>query len=293
MPLAGPVSYLSVADQFLEHWSRVNQLMGDGGSLELGHGIDRDAVIKVRKRLMEAQEAVTKSRIAREEERRHLSDLDAMIGRRVMQFNLSQVTEAAVETPDELVRVWLALEKEGRQIELDGGFSRLDFVTDLSARKLVATALSSSERSLSSARGIRDGAQEQLHAYLEFYRERIEERFPKGDDIRDSLPALDLRPGLKPMAVAVFGRWQDAAAVIAWEPSDEPELDHYEVRAMAGDHYEAEDEVCLAVIPPDGPWRHSSGFALEEAGSIATFRVYVVLRSGHERGSQPVTVVRN
>lgn len=293
MPLAGPVSYLPVADQFLEHWSALESSMGDSSTLNLGHGIDRAAVLEVRARLAQATKAVTRSRIAREEERRHLMELDSMISRRLTQFNRQlAVSGQEAETPEEVVRLWTALEqKEGERL-LDGEFSRLDFSTDLSARKLVASALSASEKALSSARGGRDGAQDQLHAFLELYRERVIELYPPGHEIRESLPALDLRRGAHPQAVEVSGRWQETAAIIAWEASDEPELDRYEVRAMAGEHYDSEDETALASISPDEPLKWSTVFALDEPGSAAVFRVYVVLRSGHERGSLPVVVVR-
>ncbi len=293
MPLAGPVSYLPVADQFLEHWSALEASLGDSSTLNLGHGIDRAAVLEVRARLAQATEAVTRSRIAREEERRHLAELDTMISRRLAQFN-RQLAEPGHEagTPDEAVRIWSAMEQKVGERFLDGEFSRLDFSTDLSARKLVASALTASEKALSSARGGRDGAQDQLHAFLELYRERVLELFPSGHENRESLPALDLRRGTHPVAVDVSSRWQETAAIIAWESSDEPELDHYEVRAMAGDQYESEDEISLACISPEEPLKWSTVFALDEPGAMAVFRVYVVLRSGHERGSQPVVVVR-
>jgi hypothetical protein len=293
MPLAGPVSYLPVADQFLEHWSALESSLGDAAALNLGHGIDRAAVREVRARLAQATEAVTRSRIAREEERRHLAELDAMISRRLAQFN-RQLAEPGHEagTPDEAARIWAALEQKGGERFLDGEFSRLDFTTDLSARKLVAGALTASEKALSSARGGRDGAQDQLHAFLELYRERVLELFPSGHESRETLPALDLRRGTHPLAVEVSGRWQETVAIISWEASEEPELDHYEVRAMAGDQYESEDETALARISPEDPLHFSTLFALDEPGAKAVFRVYVVLRSGHERGSQPVVVVR-
>jgi hypothetical protein len=116
-----------------------------------------------------------------------------------MQFNLKRSgTGGEVRTSDEMVRAWLELETSEPQFQLDGGFSRLDFVTDLSARKLVASAFSVSDRALSASRGARDGGQEQLHALLELYRERVMELFPKGHDLRERLPVLDLRPGPKP-----------------------------------------------------------------------------------------------
>ena len=92
--------------------------------------------------------------------------------------------------------------------------------------------------------------------------------------------------------VEVTARWQDTAAVIAWQESEEAESDHYELSAMAGEVYESEDEVVLERVSPEGPMRVGTTFGLDEAGATVVVRVYVVLRSGHERGSVPMVVVR-
>jgi len=38
MPLTGPVSYLPVADEFLDHWSSVESALGDAGAPGTGAG---------------------------------------------------------------------------------------------------------------------------------------------------------------------------------------------------------------------------------------------------------------
>jgi hypothetical protein len=293
MPFVGPASYLSIADQFLDHWSRVESSHGPA-RLDLALGIDRQTVAEVRHQLAESQDAVTKSRISREEERRHLVELDAMIKERIGQFNARcGGKEVEVRTAEEVTQVWLAIEQAGENLLLEGEVSRLDFVTDLCARKLVASAFSVFERALSSARGERDGAQEQLHACLEVYRKAIEERFPVGHQLREGLPTLLLRPGPKPVAVSISASWQESWAHIAWEKSEEAELDRYEVRGMAGDQYDQEDEELLGQVAVEDAPRFLTAFALSEPGAVAVFRVYVILRSGQERGSQPVVVVRS
>lgn len=294
MPLTGPVSYLPVADQFLEHWSRVESSLGDDASLNLGHGIDRDAVLEVRSRLAAALESVTKTRIVRETERRDLVELDALVARLLGLFNRQVLAPGAeARTADEAAKIWFEREKAGEKILLDGVFTRMDFVTDCSAWKLVSSALTAAEKALSSARGARDGAQDQLHAFLELYAERVAELFPRDHELRESLPPLMLGRGQVPEAVDISARWQETSAIIAWPESDEPDLDRYEVRAMAGETYEAEDETLVESVACGERLSIATTFALEEKGAVATFRVYVVLRSGHERGSRPLTVVRS
>lgn len=77
---------------------------------------------------------------------------------------------------------------------------------------------------------------------------------------------------------------------MTWKASSEPELLAYEVRGVPGESYEAEDEVVLAVVPPDGPRVLLTGFGLGAPGASAGYRLYVVLGSGRERGGAPVFV---
>ena len=293
MPLVGPASYLSVADQFLEHWSRVESSDGPV-TFDLAGGIDRRAVAEVRSRLGEAQKAVTNSRNSREEERRNLAELDSMIEDRMGQFYAQcGGKEDDVRTADEVLRSWMAIEQAGENLLLEGGFSRLDFLTDLCARNLVASAFSVFDRALSSAREERDGAGEQLDAYLKLYWETIQNQVPVGHLLREGLPLLDLRLGPKPAPVPISASWQEGSALVAWERSEEAELDRYEIRGMAGDHYDQEDEELLGRAFAEDEPRFSTAFALSEPGAVAVFRVYVILRSGHEQGSQPVLVRRS
>jgi hypothetical protein len=292
MPLTGSVSYLSVADQFLDHWSAVELCLGEEAPLNLGHGVDRATLLELRARLEKSLAVVTRFRISREVGRRDLKELDGMVERHLAEFNRQMMEPGnEVHSPEEVSKVWFEREQKGESISLEGGLNRMDFVTDISAHRLVISALRGAEKSLTAARGARDGAQDQLRALLVRYRDWVAGEFPSGHEHRESLPCLDLPDGPFPAAVVAAGRWQDDAAIITWEVSAESELNYYDVRSMAGETYESEDEVSLAVIFPGEILRVSTVFALDEVGAAASFCVYVVLRSGHERGSLPVTVV--
>jgi hypothetical protein len=220
MPLTGPASYLSVADQFLDHWSAVKSSLGEEVPQNLGYGVDRETLLELRARLEKSFEVVTRFRISREVGRRDLLELDGLVERHLAEFN-RQVMEPGkeVHSPEEVSKVWFEREQRGESISLDGGLNRMDFVTDISAHRLVISALRGAEKSLSAARGARDGALDQLRALLVRYCEWVAEEWPSGHEHRESLPCLDLPEGPYPAAVVAAGSWQDEAAVITWEAS--------------------------------------------------------------------------
>ncbi len=148
--------------------------------------------------------------------------------------------------------------------------------------KRVASAFSVFERALSSARGERHGAQE---------------RFPVGPQLREGLPTLLLRPGSKPVAASISASFDlrlltGKLGAHRLGKREEAELDRYEVRGMAGDHYDQEDEERLGQVAVEDAPRFLTAFVLSERGAVAVFRVHVILRSEQECGSQPVVVVR-
>ena len=79
---------------------------------------------------------------------------------------------------------------------------------------------------------------------------------------------------------------------MTWSESSEAALARYEVRGSAGDDYETDDEIVLATVLPTGSREVLTDFALNTPGLTAGFKVYVVLETGNERGSEAVFVTR-
>jgi hypothetical protein len=62
---------------------------------------------------------------------------------------------------------------------------------------------------------------------------------------------------------------------------------------VPGPDYAGEDETLIATLPPDAaPREFRSAFSLGQPGMATAFKVYVVLATGHEAGSRPVTAHR-
>lgn len=293
MPLCGPVSFLPVTDELLAHWTAVDTTLGASGPITLYGGMNRAALRDLRSRLVQAQREVAEIRRTRAAEKRDLQALSISIDRRLAQFN-QKVTEwgKSASSPDEAAAVWLELERSGGAFNLPTRYGRLDFVTDLSARKLIENALTSAERMLMMVRGHRDSLQDQLHAFVALYREQVSDVLAKGHELLGTLPLLSLPRGHLPEAVDLHGMWDGKAALLRWEAANEYDLVRYDIRGMAGAEYEVEDEMPVASIAAGEPCELVTSFELEESAAVTSFRVYAVLASGHERGSQPVVVER-
>jgi hypothetical protein len=133
-----------------------------------------------------------------------------------------------------------------------------------------------------------------IYDILKLYRAKLPTKFPAGHALLDSLPDLTPAAGHTPDAVEVTAVW-DAAAVkgkITWTESPEATLSHYEVRGVAGDVYVSADETLLASVAPADAREFLTDFALSVPGVVAGFKVYVVLTTGNERGSEAVFVTR-
>ncbi len=78
---------------------------------------------------------------------------------------------------------------------------------------------------------------------------------------------------------------------MTWTPSTNPNLYHYSVRTSPGPKYKAADESVVA----EGA-KTDTSFSTDEGlvspGATALFRVYVVLTTANEKGSNTVSVTR-
>ena len=133
-----------------------------------------------------------------------------------------------------------------------------------------------------------------IYPILKDYRAKLPSVFPEGHAVRESVPALTPAPGHTPDEVTAAVVWDvpAAQAKVTWTASAEADIAHYEVRGVAGDSYVAADETVLATVPPGDAREVLTDFALPSAGVTAGFKVYVVLHTGNERGSEAVYVTR-
>lgn len=100
--------------------------------------------------------------------------------------------------------------------------------------------------------------------------------------------------GSTPDPVVLTGEWDSTSneAKLTWTASDNPNLERYSIRYVTGDDYEDRLESTLASIEKDAPRELTTTQGFAEPGAKVAFKVYVILTTGNERGSNAVVVER-
>jgi hypothetical protein len=125
------------------------------------------------------------------------------------------------------------------------------------------------------------------------YREAIKVEYGESHPFFASLPRIYPAPGSTPDTVTLTGQWDvpQNAAALSWTASTDPNFDHYEVRMSPGSNYDAVTATVIANMDAGTlDWLTIDGLA--SSGDTASFRVYVILTTGNEAGSNTLTVTR-
>jgi hypothetical protein len=129
---------------------------------------------------------------------------------------------------------------------------------------------------------------------MQKYRTAIEFEYGPGHPFTESLPDLSPAPGSTPDAVVLSGQWgtlPTLAAQLTWTASANPNLQVYQLRGCNGPNY-IEDESSLITNMLPGTLGTTTLFGLEFPGDQATFKIFVILTTGNQAGSNAVTVTR-
>lgn len=327
MPISGASSYVPTCQAFLSHWEDVDSVLGAATPLTiagqvLGQStpIFRAGFEALYNSLLAQRDAVTTTLVDLDLARGDAQDLRAKLVTRIGQFigevrgNLAgtKYERALPELPDSqstqdtlqkatvrAVALWTKLNADlttgmTLPLVLEGGFA-LGGLTDLmNAIPLTYLALEKARGQVKLEREERNDLQDRIYPVLKAYRQVMPQKFPAGHALITALPDLTPKPGATPDAVALTAVWSaaDTKAKLEWAASSESALDHYEVRAVPGEEYDVDDEVQVASIPKNGPRLLLTEQFLSAPGQHASFKVYVVLTTGNEAGSEPVTVTR-
>ena len=176
---------------------------------------------------------------------------------------------------------------------LTGSYALATFVADVAALRTAFANITSTAEAATFARKTRDAAIIPLRARLVQYRQAVAGSFPAGSALIASLPRLSPRRGSTPKAVILTGEWNALynVARLIWTASPAADLAHYSIRYHPGPRYKAAEEQAVDSAPA-GIQTLNTPTGLVAPGSVAWFKVYVVTGTGHEKGSNPVRVVR-
>ena len=322
MPISGPSSYLPTLDAFLSHWAEANTLIG-GGGVVLEDGTTRTALSTLRDNLDDARDAVADARVERALARADLLTKLTALQARAVEFNArvrgdlpgSGFAEALPEAFSvgqneavvreglrRMAKIWDKINQLGSTAPpgvsppytLSDGYQLATLDTDRTALRDAYRALSDADVELTLARSTRNKVQTVIYPKLKSYRQKIGGYDASYPELVETLPALTPPDGHTPAAVPAQAVW-DAPAVkakVTWAASTDTNLMRYEVRGCAGDDYQVEDEIVLATVLPGAARELLTDFALNTGGLTAGFKVYVILETGNEKGSEAVYVVR-
>lgn len=320
MALTGPSSYVPTIGLFLSHWNDVDAELGAGGPFVLPDGTTHAQLTTYRDDLQTFASNIQSRLNDREIARGQIELQRAVMIGRVGDFNRrvraylasspytralpdvpgSSSGEARMLTPlDDMATLWEKINAATipgftPPLLLLDDIDHATFTTDLATLKTAYHTWGDADQSLKVEREKRNDLQDVARPALRDYRATVQATFPPDHALVDSLPAMSPSPGSStPGAVTASALWDPATmeAVISWTNSTDPDLSEYSIRMTPGPTYDEDLETIIgSAIPGTLEFRTTQGLA--NPGDTATFRVYVVLTTGTEAGSNTPTVVR-
>jgi hypothetical protein len=173
------------------------------------------------------------------------------------------------------------------------GYAVAQLQTDLAALRTQFKAVVDAENDARMSRRQRDALLDPLRGRFVSYREGIEVEYGEQHAFTTSLPDVSPSPGSTPDAVQAAVAWDGVTteAVVTWTGSTNPNLQHYEVRVSPGATYDSGTaSVAGQVLAGTEEFRTTQELA--SPGDTATFKVFVVLTTGNQAGSNAVTITR-
>lgn len=200
---------------------------------------------------------------------------------------------------DDVASVWTRINADATvpnftpPLLLRAAYPLATFVTDLAALRAAYKAVTVAENDLRIDRVHRDQLLTPLRDRMVSYRQAIEVEYGAEHAFFISLPAVYGAPGSTPDPVTLSGNWVSppGSAVLSWAESTGPNLDHYLVRFSPGATYDSGNASIIANLPP-GSTTHETLDGLANPGDTASFKVFVVLTTANEAGSNTVTITR-
>jgi hypothetical protein len=318
MAISSIGSYLGTMDEFIDHWTAVNaavspaELLLAGGYALTDFSTDRDAI----------ETALTAVQSA--DNSRQIAAGNRDLKKAALRMRLAQYRAAVTgilagtaysksppklpkftATPgvfrdalDDMANGWNHVNTDTIDgftppLLLAGGYALATFNTDLvdlRAAFLASTNADDDDRLTRDSRNVLLGP---AKARMVQYRQAVKSILPSGSALLLNIPAVSPPPGSTPAPVNASGDWNAGTSMadLTWSASPNPNLDHYSVRTAPGPKYKAADESVVGEV--DKTLTHySTDEGLVAPGATALFRVYVVLTTANEKGSNTVGVTR-
>lgn len=322
MPLDSIGSYVTVMDEVLAHWEDVNVALGAPPAAELMlQGAYTRALFLTDRNAVEAaimeiedlengrQTAAANRDLLKAAIRPKLGQFRAML-RAVLPHTkypraapvmpqLGSVESRFLAPFDDMHSLWTRINADASLAGFTpplviGGYALATFTTDLAALRTAFGGLTTAENDLNIGLKSRDALLRPARERMVQYRAAVEAVLGPAHPLTLSLPILFPAPGSTPDPVTLSGSWNAAAfqAELTWTASTDPDLQEYEVRMSPGATYDPNTATVAGNVPASGAQTLLTSAGLANSGDTASFKVFVILTTANEAGSNTVTITR-
>lgn len=322
MPLIDLGSYVTTGEEFKSHWTDVDaaRVAAGGTALVLADG---SALADLTAAVAAAATAITAGEdfenaislaITNRDNRRVTLRERVIEFREAAEYRLkgSGYVRALPDTPhpnaseqkflkalDDMASLWVRINADATlpnftpPLVLRETFPLALFQTEVAALRVNYKTLTDAENDARIARGQRDVLLTPLRDRFVMYRAAILVEYGAMHPFTTTLPDVYVQPGSTPSPVPLTGTWNPttAQAEFNWPASDDPNLDEYEMRMSPGPTYDAATATVIGHIPA-GTTTFATSEGLASSGDVASFKLFVKLTTGHEAGSNTVTITR-
>jgi hypothetical protein len=173
------------------------------------------------------------------------------------------------------------------------GLTQALFAADILACRAAYHAIREAENNLNVARKERQTLLDDAKERMVQYRAAVEGIFGPTHPLTLSLPALSPAPGSTPTPVVLSGALNPTTNQVEfnWPPSDNPDLEEYEMQMSDGATFDAATATVIGNIPA-GTTTFVTSTGVENPGDVASYKLFVRLTTGNAAGSNTVTITR-
>jgi len=204
-----------------------------------------------------------------------------------------------LKAADDTASLWTRIDAETAiggftpPLLMRGNYTLAAFIADLATMRTYFGDVRQAENDARLARKNRDVLLDPLRERMVQYRAVIEVEYGVGHPFVQSLPDVYDSAGSTPDAVTASGQWDEMSmqAMLTWTPSTNPNLVEYEVRMTPAATYDSNNASTIGNLTP-GFEQFETMEGLANPGDVASYKVYVLLSTGNEAGSNTVTITR-
>lgn len=318
MPFSGPSSYLPTIDEFVGHWTDVDAALSPAlltlnpdayglEQLEIDRGLLASAITTLEVEINDWEVLRGQRDNQKEPLQERMRQLNAYVKSQLRDSSYVEAVRPTIQI-NEYEGKWLVIMEDcvnmwsdintappagfTPPLLLHGGYALATFTTDTAALKATFASLGVAEQHVDKVLEDRDKIYRRIRDRLVQYREAVIAQFPQDDPLVLSLPRVSPLPGHTPEPVVLSGSWNAGTlkADLSWTASTDVDLDHYEVRRSGSDPYNSNTEVMVDSVPA-GTTVLATDAGLTAPGTMR-YKVYVVLNTSNEKGSNAVAVTR-